>query len=556
MAVDGIEGQGRGIFLLSRDLPIWHQPQLHQGLEAIADPQGQAIPLLKQLRDSLLHLLILEGRGEELGTAIRLIPCGEPSGEHNDLGLPDGFYKLVHGLPDILCTQIAEHLRDHICPCPLKGLAAVVFAVGSREHRDKHGGPCHLMPAHVDPARLVAGTFHRLPALHGPGGKDLLQPGCPGGQGLLQGNLHAFFPYGTTAWPVVHKSRLFCNRSDLHRVMDRRKHRIHLICLHFCQDIPQGVLKERLCRHIPVYGHAQLVAEGHLGQGGGRTPGIQGIGRDDHTFLHQSMNGSVQFCHGIISGDIIVILLDLETHQHIAGLLQFRCDYLAVFCHIHRKRYQCGGHVNVIEGARHAVLAADGRQAETDLGVIRSQQGCKRLAPAGRVLRHPAEILLEGEPYPGEIPAAGHDPGHGLHHRIDSPVIGTPGGQIRVKTICHHGHGVRPALQHGQLRHHGLGLRQLIFSPVGHEHAGRTDGRVKHLHQPLLGTYIQVAEQGKPCPFHIPLLQLLPHPRHGPFLEIILLLVRDIHLHGSLLVGAVGIQEGPLQVHDLPAPPG
>ena len=107
-----------------------------------------------------------------------------------------------------------------------------------------------------------------------------------------------------------------------------------------------------------------------------------------------------------------------------------------------------------------------------------------------RILCHTAEILLEGKADLPVISVGGHNPCYRFNHRIDSSVVGAPAGQIRIKAVAHHRHGICLSLQHRQLRHHGLGLSQLILSAVRHQHAAGSDGAVEHLHQSLLGAYI------------------------------------------------------------------
>ena len=69
--------------------------------------------------------------------------------------------------------------------------------------------------------------------------------------------------------------------------------------------------------------------------------------------------------------------------------------------------------LSIIEGAGHAVLAADGRKSEAELCVVSTEQCCERLAPSCRILRHSAEVLLEGEADLAEIAACCHDLRHG-----------------------------------------------------------------------------------------------------------------------------------------------
>ena len=176
----------------------------------------------------------------------------------------------------------------------------------------------------------------------------------------------------------------------------------------------------------------------------------------------------------------------MNPYQLITGLLQFRRDYIVHFGHVHRKGYEGWRNVDLIKGSGHAVLSANGGQPEALLCGKCPQQRGKRLTPAFRVSCHPAEVFLEGKAYLFIVAAVGNDSGNRLCHRIDSAVIWAPAGDIGVKSIAHHGYGVRRSVSHRHLSHHGLGLCQLVFTAVRHQHAGRPDGGIEHLHQTLL----------------------------------------------------------------------
>ena len=120
-------------------------------------------------------------------------------------------------------------------------------------------------------------------------------------------------------------------------------------------------------------------------------------------------------------------------------------------------------------------------------------------------------------------------------------MIRAPGGQVRIEAVAHHGHGIGLAFQYGQLGYHGLGLGQLIFSAVRHQYTAGTDGGVEHLHQPLLGTYVEIVKQCHPGTLHVALFQLLAYCGNSPFIEIILFFGRNIYFYFGLLVRTVGI---------------
>ena len=138
------------------------------------------------------------------------------------------------------------------------------------------------------------------------------------------------------------------------------------------------------------------------------------------------MDRGIELCHRAIHRNVEVVLLYLEANQLISCLLQLRCHNLSLLCNVNCKGYQRRRNIDMVEGAGHTVLAADGWQSETDLCIICAEQRRKRLAPALRIACHPPEILLEGEADPGGISTCRHDLRHGLNHRIHRSVVRTP----------------------------------------------------------------------------------------------------------------------------------
>ncbi len=134
---------------------------------------------MQQIQDGLLDALIAESGGKELGTAVRLITCGETAGEHNDLGLGDAVCKDRCGLPDILSILVAEYLGDGLGTGPLKGCSCIILAVGAGEYRNKYGRLCDLVRADGDLLILMLRSIihrilYRCLVLVILGGEDLL----------------------------------------------------------------------------------------------------------------------------------------------------------------------------------------------------------------------------------------------------------------------------------------------------------------------------------------------------------------------------------------------
>ena len=190
----------------------------------------------------------------------------------------------------------------------------------------------------------------------------------------------------------------------------------------------------------------------------------------------------------------------MEYNQLISCLFQFWGDDVLLARNIHRKRNQCRRHIDlavmlIIKGTGHTVFSADGWKSETKLCIVSAKQCRKRLTPAGRIIGHSLEILLEGKADLLKITACCHDLRHRGNHCVNRTMIWAPAGQIWIKAVTHHGHGISPAFQHRKLRYHGLGFCQLIFTTIRHIYRTCTDRAVKHLHQAFLGTHIQSGQK-------------------------------------------------------------
>ena len=254
------------------------------------------------------------------------------------------------------------------------------------------------------------------------------------------------------------------------------------------------------------------------------------------------MHFAVKLHHLFIFRKIVAVRRNMDPYQLVSGFFQFRSNHIFQFRHIHGKRYQSRRNVDIIEGSGHTVFSADGRKSESHLRIVCAQQSRKRLAPAGRILAHSAEVLLEGKADFAEITACRYDSGDGFRHRIDCAVIGAPAGYIRIKSITHHGDRFRLSVRNRYLCHHRLGLSHLIFSAIRHQCAGCPDGRVKHFHQPLLRACVQVRQSFQPFCLHIGDIP-------GTFQNGIRL-CRNFHEHIVFLMRAIGIQERTGNVDD------
>ena len=137
---DGIEGEGGAVLVRVPDFAVGHQPQLDEGLEAVADAQGQAIPVLEEVHDRLGGLRAPEEGGDELAGAVGLVAAGEAAGEEENLASPKGLGKAGGGLRHVLGGLVAHDEDFRLQARPLGGPGAVILAVGAGEDGDENLG--------------------------------------------------------------------------------------------------------------------------------------------------------------------------------------------------------------------------------------------------------------------------------------------------------------------------------------------------------------------------------------------------------------------------------
>ena len=202
---------------------------------------------------------------------------------------------------------------------------------------------------------------------------------------------------------------------------------------------------------------------------------------------------------------------------------------------------QRGGHVQIVEGARHGVLAADGGAAQLQLGVQGPQQGGEGLAPAGGLVPQLLKELLEGQIGLPVVRAGGHQLGYGGVDRVLCPLVGVGGQGLGVAAPGHDAGLAGLLLRlHGEEGGHDLGRGALGLAAEGHEHAARADGAVKPLGEAAAGGALQAGGH-------------LPQGGEGRPLRGG---VRLGHGHPGVLGRAVGVEEGPGQAGHGLAPPG
>ena len=228
-------------------------------------------------------------------------------------------------------------------------------------------------------------------------------------------------------------------------------------------------------------------------------------------------------------------------------LLRFRGKDIPRLRHGDGEADQGRGDIQPLKGAAHAVLAADGPDAQIHLGPKGAQEGRQGLAPAAGIPAGLREIFLEGEIHILKGGAGSDQLRHRFHHRQIGPVVGALFHDEGIIAPGHEGAVVRMLRFHTDLLDHGLDRGQLVLSAEGHQHRAGADGGIKALREPPAGAEIQIRGQS---------LQGLPeagggiqgweHAREG---------FRPGGGDIDMLRGAVRIQKFPADIHDRPPVP-
>ena len=202
------------------------------------------------------------------------------------------------------------------------------------------------------------------------------------------------------------------------------------------------------------------------------------------------------------------------------------------------------GHVDVVEGAAHGVLAADGGQLQAHLCIVGTEQCSERLTPTVGVVAQFLEVFLEGEAHTAGVATCGSNLGDRTQHGIHGTVEGAPRGLVGIHAVAHDGHGVALAIEQRQLANHALGGRQLVLAAEGHHHAAGADTAVEHLDEAFLRADVEVGDGLQPKVFNV--LKVF---------RVLKAFFRHADADGGLLVGAVGVNEAAAEVDNLFAAP-
>ena len=172
---------------------------------------------------------------------------------------------------------------------------------------------------------------------------------------------------------------------------------------------------------------ADFIAECHLADRLGHACSAAYIDREDPSGLLVFAQFGAGFKNRLIVRQKVSVFRHTDPDEGAAGFFQLRCYEVGDLGRIDREAHECRRDVDRLEGSGHRVLSSDGRKAQSDLSCIGTEKGRERLAPAGRFLRHPAEIFLEGKADLRDISARCRDLGCRCHDCPGCSVIRAPG---------------------------------------------------------------------------------------------------------------------------------
>ena len=296
--------------------------------------------------DAVLDPGISKESGDELSGAVGLVAAGEAAGNHDDLRLLDPTGEFLHRLLNGAAGKVVDDENIGGRTRPLKGPLGVVFAVGAGKNGDQHPGRSHLDGRSRPVFCLVAV------------GRDLfITGGDVAAEHRLQLLLVGFLQFlkGQADGAVGGK--------DL-RLQQGNAQNFIVVCLRtagqFQNKAAVNGVKEQLVGELSCKLEAHPVAEGHLGHcfrhaAEAQRPCGNGFTGADH-FLHPGEERSDAFK---IRGAICVVSGGQQHHGG-ADLLEFGGDHRPGVAHGYSEGDQRGRNVDVLKGAGHGVLAADG----------------------------------------------------------------------------------------------------------------------------------------------------------------------------------------------------
>ena len=375
---------------------------------------------------------------------------------------------------NILCCQVLEDFDIHFCAGSLKCTGTVVFAVSSREYRNKYTRFCNFVFAYINVFCMIQLVFCRF--------FIFFTGNCL--EDSFQSSFPCFYCFCLSDHSIsVGEFAIPGNFTD-QCVSDGKL--ADFFCRNFHDDVTKSRSKEISRIQIMLDLYTNCVTKCHLGNCCCNTVTIQCIGRNNFAVLDIIMEFFVLIHDSCVIRQIILITRCTQPYQFISCFFEFRCDHILDLSYIYGKRNKCRRYVDLIESTGHTVFAADGRKSKSHLCRICTKQCGEWLTPSLRIFCHTTEVFLECETDFLVITTCCNDSCNRFCHCIGSSVIRAPGGQIRVKTIAHHGNGVCLSVLYRNFGYHALCLGKLILTTIWHKYTACSDRTVEHLNKAFL----------------------------------------------------------------------
>ena len=357
MAAQGVEGQGWVGGRQIPDLAIGQESQLNQGLEAVADPQHQPVPMTEEVGQGVGQTGIPEGGGDEFARTVRLVTARKTSRQHDDLSTANRRLHPPDGFLDRRGGQVPDHQHLRLGARPLESAGGIVFTVGAGEDRDEnprlrgfHSG-CAGLP------RPVQRYVHRHGGVPGrPVGEYGFQRPHPGFRQAVE--LHFF--------PIQDDFRTVDRGAD-EGILDAFEAHVPFPKFQHQRTRQRG--EQGAAVHIVIESEADPVAEAHLCHSCGHAAFSHHRRSVDHAETHQLCH-LVEKLTGLFPAGqpgLFIHRQGQKRHER-AGLPEGGGTGSGRFGHGKRKADQRGGHIQVIKAARHRILPADGGDPHLLLG--------------------------------------------------------------------------------------------------------------------------------------------------------------------------------------------
>ena len=374
MAVDVVAEQRRRILGHHAQAAVRQQAGFDERLETVADAEDQPAAV-EQRMDFIVYILIVKYVDDKLGAAVGFVARREAAAQYEDMGAADMFLHFADRTQDVVAPEVAQHAHFDLGPGLAECLGRVVVAVGAREHGDIDQRMFDgFAPIGESPGCGLRGHHPGMVLpLVGVNGREFL------GIGLVEGvERHFHAVDGQRPFGCGHTQQPGRRMGQFDSALDK--------------DRTIGVSEEFRLVHLHL--GADAVAESHLGKTFGDTSEAHRPCGEDIAAFDIFADEAEVFLQLRRIGHMVLPGRMAHQVDTVAGLLEIgRNDRPG----IHRRDaegHQHGRDVDMLERARHRVLAADRGQAQFDLHLQRTEQGTQRLAPRAGIAGHAFEIFL------------------------------------------------------------------------------------------------------------------------------------------------------------------